>query len=446
MSTRKWSPCQTFTSGSRVGAIGSAKGPLRNSLLGLIEVITISASGPIQMAASRSAKSVASIFGAAYRRRTSVRPEGAARAGLDIEGAPENLAEEHTRDSDRQHEDGDADGRTIAEARVPEALEIDEVTQNVGAPEWRSLLHHRDEIECLQRLKERPDGDPGGYGTKVRQRDAQHHAQMPGALDPSRVERLLGHVADPGEIKDHRQSSERPPAHDRERVDGDAIVAEPFTDQKPEAESAQYAVEGAKNRVQDQEEHQSHRDERHRHWKKYGSPQKGGKIDRARTHRVGNEKSENDREGQRDREPLQIVFKRDIEIFVAEHVAIVGESDELFDRRHAVPFEEAQIDRVEDRIADKAEEKDDRQDQSENCDEDVLAREGDEGRSFVAHPRSHCDVPSGKRGALASKPLLAFHADLLTRLLIKDRRTRARAVPSGSGQAQPKFRNCARAV
>ena len=133
-----------------------------------------------------------------------------------------------------------------------------------------------------------------------------------------------------------------------------------------------------------------------------------GKIDRARTHRVGDEKSENDREGQRDREPLQIVFKRDIEIFVAEHVGIIGESDELLDRRHAVPFEEAQIDRVDDRIADKAEEKDDRQHQSENRDEDVLAREGDEGRSFVAHPRSHCDVPVGKRGELgtqASPPL-----------------------------------------
>src|ERR1700722_19605158 len=404
MSTRKWSPCQTFTSGSRVGAIGSAKGPLRNSLLGLIEVITISASGPIQMAASRSAKSVASIFGAAYRRRTSVRPQGAARAGLDIEGAPKNLAEEQTRDSDRQHEDGDADGRAIAEAGVPEALEIDEIAENVGAPERRALRHHRDEIERLQRLKKGQHDDHGCYGTKLRKRDAQHHAQMAGALDPRRVERLLRHVADPGEIEDHRQSGERPPAHDRERVDGDAIVAEPLADQKAEAESAQDAVECAENRVQDQEEHQSDRDERHRHRKEYRGPQEGREIDRARTHRVGDQKSENDRKGQRNREPLQIVFKRDIEIFVAEHVAIVGESDELLDGRHAVPFEEAQIDRVEDRIADKAQEKDDREDQAENCNENVLAREGDEGRSFVAHPRSHCDPPSGSAERLQASP------------------------------------------
>src|ERR1700722_14242216 len=288
MSTRKWSPCQTFTSGSRVGAIGSAKGPLRNSLLGLIEVITISASGPIQMAASRSAKSVASIFGAAYRRRTSVRPEGAARAGLDIEGAPENLAEEQTRNSDRQHEDGDADRRAIAEARIPEALEIDEIAENVGAPEWRSLRHHRDEVERLQRLEKGQHDDHGCYGTKLRQRDAKHHAEMARPFDPRRVERLLGHVADPGEIEDHRQSGERPTAHDRERVDGDAIVAEPLTDQKAEAESAQDAVECAENRVQDQEEHKSDRDERHRHRKEYGGSQAAREIDCVRTDRGGN--------------------------------------------------------------------------------------------------------------------------------------------------------------
>ena len=232
--------------------------------------------------------------------------------------------------------------------------------------------------------------------------------KMPRAFDPCRVERLLGHVANPGEIEDHRQPGERPAADDRERVDRDAIVAEPLADHKPEAEGAQHAVERAENRVEDQEEHQSHRDERHRHRKEYRRSQKGREIDRARAHRVGDEKSENDRESQRDREPLQIVLKRDIKIFVAEHVGVIGEADELLDRRHAVPFEEAQIDRVDDRIADKAEEKDDRQHQSENCDEDMLARECDEGRSFVAHPRSHCDSPVGKRGGLASKPLLRF--------------------------------------
>ena len=241
--------------------------------------------------------------------------------------------------------------------------------------------------------------------------------KMARALDPRRVERLLGHVADPGEIEDHRQPGERPPADDRERVDGDAIVAEPLADQKAEAERAQHAVERAENRVEDQEKHQSDRDERHRHRKEYRRPQKGREIDRARTHRVGDEKSENDREGQRDREPLQIVFKRDIEILVAEHVGIIREPDELLDRRHAVPFEEAQIDRVDDRIADKAEEKDDRQHQSENCDEDVLAREGDEGRSFVAHSRSHCDPPVGKRGRLANRPSSLSAADLLKRAL-----------------------------
>jgi hypothetical protein len=179
---------------------------------------------------------------------------------------------------------------------------------------------------------------------------------MARAFDPCRVERLLGHVANSGEIEDHRQPCERPAAHDRERVDGHAIVAEPLADQKPKAQRAQHAVERAENRVENEEEHKPHRDERHRHREEDGRSQKRGKIDRARAHRVGDEKAENHRKGERDREPLQIVFQRDIEIFVAEHVAIVGEADELLDRRHAVPFEEAQIDRVEDRITDKAEE------------------------------------------------------------------------------------------
>ena len=46
----------------------------------------------------------------------------------------------------------------------------------------------------------------------------QHHPQMARALDAGGVHRLLGHIAEAGEIEHHRQAGERPPGNDRQRV------------------------------------------------------------------------------------------------------------------------------------------------------------------------------------------------------------------------------------
>ncbi len=61
-------------------------------------------------------------------------------AALDIEGAPEQLAEQQRRDGDREHENGHADGRPVAEARVPKALQVDEVAEHVGSTERRPFV------------------------------------------------------------------------------------------------------------------------------------------------------------------------------------------------------------------------------------------------------------------------------------------------------------------
>ena len=339
----------------------------------------------------------------------SVRPGRTVAAGLDIEGALEQLAEQQCRDGDREHENGDADRCAIAETRVPEALEIDEIAKDIGAAERRALGHHCDEIERLERLEQGQHHHHGGHRTKLRQGDAQHHPKVARPLDLRRVDRLLRHIADPGEIENHRQACERPAAHDGEGVDRDAIVAEPLADEKAEAEPAQDAVEGPENRVEDEKEHQADGNQRHRHRKENRRAQQGREIDRANAHRVGDEKPENDGEGERHRQPLQIVLERDIEILVAEHVGVIGEPDEFLGRRHAVPFEEAQIDRVDDRIADEAGKQDDRQDQPEQRDEDMMAREGHERRSFVAHPRSHELPLAGKSGVRNGCPLLSAH-------------------------------------
>ena len=231
------------------------------------------------------------------------------------------------------------------------------------------------------------------HRAKLRQRHAQHHPEMSRPLDPGRVERLLGHVADPGEIEDHRQPGERPAADDRQRVNRDAIVAEPFAHQKTQTQCAQHAVERPEDRVENEEEHEAHGDQRHRHRKEDRRAQHGWEINRANTHRVGDEKSEYDGEGKRHHQPSQIVFERDIEILVTEHVGVIGEPDELLGRRHSVPFKETQINRVNDRISDKAGKERDRQEQSEQRDEDMMAGEGDEGGPFVAHSRSHWRPP-----------------------------------------------------
>ncbi len=198
------------------------------------------------------------------------------------------------------------------------------------------------------------------------------------ALDPGRVERLFGNVADPGEVEDHRQPGEGPPADDRQRVDRDAIVAEPLTNQKAKAQRAQDAVERSENGVEDQEEHEPDGDKRHGHRKEDRRAQQGREVDRANAHCVGDQKSKHDGEGQRDHQPFQIVFQGDIEILVAQHIAEIGEPDERLGRRHPVPFKETQIDRINDGIADKSGEQDDRQDETKQRDEDMLSREGDE--------------------------------------------------------------------
>src|SRR5438105_4798580 len=73
--TPKLSPSQTARYGASVGADGQEKGPARKSWLDLMDVIAVSATGPIQTSARISARAVAMTFGArpftrAARRRS----------------------------------------------------------------------------------------------------------------------------------------------------------------------------------------------------------------------------------------------------------------------------------------------------------------------------------------------------------------------------------------
>ena len=95
-----------------------------------------------------------------------------------------------------------------------------------------------------------------GYG------DLRQHAEMPAPSILARVEVSLGRRR-AREIKDHRHSGEGPAGDDGQRIKSDAIIAEPFHDEQSRGRSIADAVERAEQRIEDQEEHQSDRDQRH---------------------------------------------------------------------------------------------------------------------------------------------------------------------------------------
>src|ERR1700691_556198 len=368
--------------------------------------MTISASGPSQMAARIKARNVAKRRGAAKRRRLNVR-RSVRSATLDIESASEHGAKHQGRNGYREDKNRDANRRAVAKTRIPEALQIDQIAQNVGAAEGGALGHDSDEVKRLQRFEQGQHHHDRGYRPQLRQRHPQHHSKMSRAFDPGGVEGLFWNVADPREIENHRQTGEGPAADEGQRVNRDAIIAKPLADQKAEAERSQNGVEGAKNGMEDQEKHQTDSDQRHRHGKEDCGAQQGWEIDSAHPHCVRNEKSEHDRERQRNHKPPEIIFQRNIKIFIAKHVRVIRQTDESLGRRHSVPLKKAQIDCIDNRIANETREQENGGDNPEQSDEDMIAGEGEKRVALVIdpghHPRSLVSAASGDESLSPSR-------------------------------------------
>src|SRR6266851_8449437 len=122
-------------------------------------------------------------------------------ATSDIEGPLHQLLHHESGHEDGDDEDGDRQRRAIAEAGIPEALEIDEITEHIGGTEGGTLGHHRDEIESAQRFEQGEHDDHRRYRPELGYGDLRQHAKMTGALDLGRVERFFRDIAEPGEIK-----------------------------------------------------------------------------------------------------------------------------------------------------------------------------------------------------------------------------------------------------